>query len=201
VPNDDLCEIRPLLPVIADGQDAAVRDQAVADCIDRYAPLVWQAVRPACRDDSEADDVLQEAFIDLWRRAGNFDPSKGNEAAFVATVARRRLIDHVRRRRPVDPLPEQCVQAGPDGSDSFEDVEVAREVLSGLGDPQRRVLDLCLTGGLTYGDVADRLAMPLSTVKSHARRGLTRVREALARRRESAELRRRRYRTAKQSGS
>jgi RNA polymerase sigma-70 factor (ECF subfamily) len=170
-----------LLERVARG-DAA----AVTALVHEYTPLVWAIARRQLGAQC-AEDVVQEVFLALWKNAARFDPGLSTEQAFVATVARRRVIDHRRRlgRSPSSELPEEPV-AEPDPA--FERLElddearVASSALAGLGPVQREVLRLALVDGLTHVEIATRTAMPLGTVKSHVRRGLERVRAALARR-------------------
>ena len=82
----------PLLVRVASGDADAVKA-----CIDRYGPLVWSITRKMFRDERFAEDCVQEIFIELWKSAGRFDPERGSESTFIATIARRRLID-LRRR-------------------------------------------------------------------------------------------------------
>ena len=188
----DLADPPPLLPAVARGDAAAVRR-----CIERYAPLVYGVARRACRSDADAEDVTQDTFVDLWRRAGNYDPAGGSEAAFVATVARRRLIDHVRRAGRREPSCDMLeVDHGQNVPPAFDDeAEAAREAMAAISCEQRRVLSLSIFDGQTYAEIGERLAMPLSTVKSHARRGLASLREALELRRQAVEVRRKQYRS------
>ncbi len=158
---------------------------AVAECIDRHGGLVWSIARRLCIDRSEAEDAVQEIFIDLWSSAGRFDPSRSSEAAFVAMIARRRLIDRRRkgRRRPgAMPLPDAlaCPGEGPERRvDDVDEAGRASIALASLGDDQRRVLLRAIYDGKTYAEIAEETGLPLGTVKTHARRGLIRLREAL----------------------
>ncbi len=169
-----------ILVRIAQGDRAAVRD-----CLDRHGPLVWALARRLCRDPADAEDAVQEIFIDLWSAARRYDPQVAAETTFVAMIARRRLIDRRRRaaRRPDhEPLPEALADRTRDGHDPVErrdEADRARKALDDLGDPQRLVLTLALTDGLTYDQIATRTGLPLGTVKTHARRGLIRLRDAL----------------------
>ncbi|MEO1237988.1 MAG: sigma-70 family RNA polymerase sigma factor, partial [Planctomycetota bacterium] len=68
-------------------------------CLDRYSGLVWSLARRTLGAGPEAEDAVQEVFVELWRKADRFDPAKGKEATFIAVLTRRRLIDRLRRRR------------------------------------------------------------------------------------------------------
>ena len=181
----------PVLPAVARGASGAT-----ATCIDRYGPLVWGVARRLCRDRQDAEDAVQDVFIELWRKAGDFDPARGSEPAFVATLARRRMIDLLRKRgRRPECSPLGAVADEPtSGVELDDEAAAAREAVATLSQPQRRVLDLHVYEGLSQREIAERLTLPLGTVKAHARRGLQAVRDALARRAESARQRRQRWR-------
>lgn len=166
-----------LLPRVARGDPAAVRE-----CISRYAGRV-RGVALRYLGPSDADDAVQEVFIELWRSAGRFDPSQGSEPVFVMTVARRRCIDR-RRKAGARPTPTALPDAvaEPARCDSVaicEEAARARLALDELGPEQKRAIELSVCHGLTHEAVARTMSLPLGTVKSHIRRGLSRVRAAL----------------------
>ena len=160
---------------------------AVAECVDTYGGLVWSLARRTLNRPSEAEDAVQEVFIALWKNASRFDPSIASETTFVAMIARRRLIDRQRRnvRRPegdavaVEDLP----LSAPEELKQFElqdEAAKAAAALEQLKPEQRNVLRLAVCHGWPHQLIADRLGLPLGTVKTHVRRGLIRVREELA---------------------
>ena len=163
---------------------AAGERLAMEACLRRYGALVWSAARRFLGADAEAEDAVQEIFIELWRHAGRHDPRLGTEATFVMTLARRRLIDRRRRsaRRPVltaldelaEPAAPEVAPLAPDA-----DAEHALAVVGALPAEQRRLLLLSVCDGLTHQEIATRLGLPLGTVKTALRRGLQRVRAAL----------------------
>lgn len=167
---------------IAAGDGAAVRS-----CIDRHGPLVWALVRRATLDHAEAEDLVQEIFVDLWASAGRFDPEVASETTFVAMIARRRLIDRRRRlgrcpRGEPVAIPGDRAATAPGVERTLElrdEAEAARRALGDLRPDQRLVLLLAIEQGLTYEQIARQTGMPLGTVKTHARRGLIRLRERL----------------------
>lgn len=175
-----------LLPRIAEGDQSAVEA-----CLDRYGGLVWSLARRMCPTRDEAEDAVQEIFIEVWKNAGRFDASIASEVTFIAVIARRRLIDRRRKasRRPDESsLIEETVRdsggnPANDGIELGEEVEVAREVLSELSEEQQRVLQLSIFYGQSHEKIARSTGLPLGTVKTHARRGLIRVRDLLAQRR------------------
>jgi len=162
---------------------AAGDSEAVRECVARYGPLVWSIARRLAPTEPEAEDGAQEIFIELWKHAGRFDPARGSEPAFVAMIARRRMIDRLRRaqRRPQ-------IEAAPDtvlGSEQHVQIErsaeaaIAAGVLATLDPHQRRVLSLAIGQGMTHAEIAQATDMPLGTVKSLVRRALVAVRKRL----------------------
>lgn len=183
-------QTRPLESALSDSilQRVAAGDpEAVTTCIDRFGSLVWSLARRYLDRPTEAEDAVQEVFIELWKSASRFDPSIASETTFVAMIARRRLIDRRRRlgRRPeneavpIDHLP----LAAPDlleRVDLKDEAAKASAALQQLKPQQRKVLQLAVCEGWPHQRVADQLGIPLGTVKTHVRRGLIKVREELA---------------------
>lgn len=179
-----------LLARVASGESSAM-----AECLDRYGGLVWSLARRHLSSHTDAEDAVQEIFIELWRVADRYEPSTASEPAFIATVARRRLIDRRRRqdRRVVaGPLadldPAEPSAAAPEWLQICEEASLARRALGELSSDQQEVLTLALEKGCSQTEIADRLALPLGTVKTHARRGLIRLRELLSDRRIEAPI-------------
>lgn len=174
-----------ILQRVASGETAAVQE-----CIARYGGLIGALARRLLPRSSEAEDAVQEVFIDLWRNAPRYDATLCAEPSFVAMFARRRLIDARRRReRRVQPeaLPDDPPEAGDthvERAEVCDDAAVARRAFDELRPEEQRVLRLSIYDGLSHQEIAARTGLPLGTVKTHARRGLARVRELLARRRE-----------------
>jgi RNA polymerase sigma factor (sigma-70 family) len=168
-----------LLTRIARGDGAAV-----GDFLRRHTALVWSQARRFCRDAQEAEDAVQDVFLEIWRSAARFDPAQGTEATFVAMITRRRLVDRVRRRaaRPrAEGLDDPAMVPAPETDDAALRDEVARaqEAMQQLRAEQREVLELALGHGRSHQEIAAAVGMPLGTVKSHARRGLIRLRQML----------------------
>lgn len=156
------------------------------ECLDQYGGLVWSLARRLSPGRDEAEDGVQEVFIDLWRHAGRFDPERASEATFVATIARRRLIDrHRRAGRTIRSAPIEAASGAPappggDAAERSEEVERVREKLEELRPEEREVLRLAVLEGVSHSAIAARLGLPLGTVKTRARRGLLRLRDLLA---------------------
>ncbi|MCU0976173.1 MAG: sigma-70 family RNA polymerase sigma factor [Steroidobacteraceae bacterium] len=169
-----------LMTRIARGEDAAV-----AEVIDQYGALVWSIARRLTRNPSDAEDAVQEIFTDVWRSAHRFDPSAGTEKVFITTIARRRLIDRMRRlsnRVPTestDVLDELGFHTPDTAGEISVEAERAARVLATLRPEQRQVIELGLLQGLSHSEIAAVTGMPLGTVKTFMRRGLIQVREML----------------------
>jgi len=167
-----------VLQRIASGEQAAL-----SECIAEYGALVWSLARRLTRTPADAEDATQEIFLDIWRSAGRFDAARGSDKVFIATIARRRLIDRLRKTTAEPPMDSVDVlesvawsDPGTDSETSHEAAQAARALME-LRPEQRQVLELGLLHGLTQSEIAARLGMPLGTVKSFMRRGLIRVRE------------------------
>lgn len=160
---------------------------AMEDCLTRYGGLVWSIARRFSPTNADAEDAVQEVFIEVWRHAGRYDETIASEPTFIAMIARRRLIDRQRRR---DRQPQTTAwdestlpQSDRDPAEWLQicdDAERAREKMRELSDEQQRVLKLALEGGSSQSEIAEQLNLPLGTVKTHARRGLIKLRELLA---------------------
>jgi len=152
------------------------------ECLDRYGALVWSLARRHSGTRQEAEDATQEVFIELWKSAGRYDASIASETAFIAVIARRRLLD--RRRRGARRIPEGAF----DGSEPEDqgptpetcaEASLAAKALDQIRPEQRKVLLLATCAGLSHDEIARETGMPIGTVKAHARRGLIRIRAAL----------------------
>jgi RNA polymerase sigma factor (sigma-70 family) len=158
---------------------------AVEGCVTKYRGLVWSIARQFSRNHADAEDAVQEVFIELWRHAARFDPTIAAESTFVATVARRRFIDRQRRhaRQPgMHSLAIEPAAATPSETERLEMADEgrrAREMLTHLRPEQRQVLELSIDEGLSQQEIAEATRLPLGTVKTHTRRGLMRLRQLL----------------------
>lgn len=165
---------------------AAGDQSAVPACVARYGPLVWTLAQRRLKNVADAEDAVQEVFIDLWRSAKRFDPRIAKEITFVVMVARRRLIDHVRKEAcrpsaaPLDAAP-QLDPGTPVGAriELGEEARLAADQLARLPPDAQQVLRLAIFDGLSHGEIAARTSLPLGTVKSLIRRGLDALRQHL----------------------
>jgi RNA polymerase sigma-70 factor (ECF subfamily) len=166
---------------------AAGQPEALERCLTRYGSLVWSLARRWSPTFADAEDATQEIFTDLWRAAPRFDPRREpSEATFVAMIARRRLIDRYRKqtRQPNTTELEHSLTVPasmqPDRLELGEEAGRVRELLEQLRPEERHVLELTFFHGLSQSEISQRIQLPLGTVKTHARRGLIRLRELAA---------------------
>lgn len=168
-----------LLQRIASGDSVAVRE-----CIDRWGPILRGMARRLLGSGPDSDDALQEAFIAVWRAAPVYNPQLGAESTFIVTIARRRLLDVLRSRKRSRATQELSFEP-PDReenvpqADQSEELGKARRALQQLRTEERQVLELCLIDGLSQSQAAAKTGMALGTVKTHARRGMMRLRRLL----------------------
>jgi RNA polymerase sigma-70 factor (ECF subfamily) len=166
----------PLLARIAAGDRVAMRE-----CLTRYSGLVWSIARRF--ELGDAEDAVQEIFLDLWKSAARYDGNVASESVFIAMIARRRLIDRrrMRGRRPVTEsiADEPQVAAAGSSPEASAEASQAARALDRLKPDQRRVLVLSACHGMSHGEIAEATGLPLGTVKAHVRRGLISIRAAL----------------------
>jgi RNA polymerase sigma-70 factor (ECF subfamily) len=167
-----------VLARIARGEAAAVRD-----CMEQFGGLVWTIARRFTRSRADAEDAVQEIFTDVWRSAARFDPAQGSEKVFITTIARRRLIDRMRRGQlrlvaGTEQALDSISWADPGTrAEICAEAASAAQAVSRLRPEQRRVIELGVLNGYSHQEIADALQMPLGTVKTQMRRGLIQVRE------------------------
>jgi RNA polymerase sigma-70 factor, ECF subfamily len=165
---------------------AAIRsgDQgAMAALYDRYSSIVYAVALRVLQDTGAAEDVLQDIFMQLWRRPGAFDASRGNMAAWLAVITRNRAIDALRRRRPQDDIENVIVSVEPDLASEAERsraMEEVRGALQAMPPAQRSALEMAYFEGLTHSEIAEKTGEPLGTIKTRIRTGLLSLRKVLA---------------------
>jgi RNA polymerase sigma-70 factor, ECF subfamily len=161
-------------------------ESALAALYDRYRLILFGLILRILHDRQESEDVLQEVFLQVWRRANDFDPARGRAFTWLVTIARSRALDRLRmvasRSRFIEA--DEQVATG-EVIDAAQDVvkseqgEIVRQALRELPAEQRRALLLAYFEGLTQAEIADRLGDPLGTVKTRMRSGLIKLRELL----------------------
>jgi RNA polymerase sigma-70 factor, ECF subfamily len=169
-----------LVEQVARGDSAALRV-----LYDRCAARAMAVARRILADPQEAEEVVQETFVQVWRQASRFDAGRGSPAAWVSTIARSRAIDRLRARdaservRMAAKLEEPADEAiSPAAGQVAEDRELKRRVdaaLHSLPLEQRRTLELAYFEGLSQSQIAERLGDPLGTVKTRVRLGLSKL--------------------------
>ena len=159
---------------------------ALAELYDRYGRPAYGLALRVLRDETLAEDAVQEAFMTVWKTAPRFVPEKGKASTWILTLVHRRSVDLVRRedRRRGAPLESAAEPAAPETVEDeatlgFER-RVVQEALAQLTPEQREALELGYYGGLTQSELAERLGLPLGTIKSRMFAGLSRLRELLA---------------------
>ncbi len=157
---------------------AAGDQTALGEFYDLYAPLVNGLALRIVRDTADAEDVVQEVFVQVWRQASRYDEARGTPEAWLCTVARSRALDRVRRRSSRREDSEEKAPV-PTAVPPNEDRLAVRAVLQELSPAQRTALELAYYEGLTQTEIAARLGEPLGTVKTRIRTALLRLRERL----------------------
>lgn len=176
----DKAESEDLLPRVALGDPAAV-----SLCLERYGGLVWSLTRKRLQDVQAAEDAVQDIFIKIWSVADRFNPELASEATFIAMIARRRLIDILRKRElPVGETPDFSALSDtqPSAADRLElcdEAARAAELLDQLPEDQQRVIRLSVYEGLSHSRIAETTGLSLGTVKTHLRRGILKLRNTL----------------------
>jgi RNA polymerase sigma-70 factor (ECF subfamily) len=166
-----------LLARIQSGDQAAI-----SALFDRYGTMVYSVALRVLKDTGEAEDVMQEIFVQVWKNPGAFVSGKGSLAGWLVVVARNRSIDVIRRRRPMEPvelftLPSSTNLAREAERNSL--LGKIRGVMLSLPEEQRKSLELAYFEGLSHSEIAKKTGDPLGTVKTRIRLALTTIRKAL----------------------
>jgi RNA polymerase sigma factor (sigma-70 family) len=162
-------------------------EDALAELYDRVGGIAYGLALRILRDERHAEDAVQEAFLQVWRSAGTFSPERAKASTWVLTLVHRRAVDLVRReeRRQADPLTDDAgaVLEAAEQTDEAAWLRFERErvqtALKQLPDLQREALELAYYGGFSQSELAQRLGVPLGTIKSRMFAGLARLRELL----------------------
>ena len=164
------------------GRIAAGDEDALRRLFDRLGGRVRAIGLRVLGRAADADDVVQDCFLEVWRRAGEFDAGRGSLAVWVSTIAHRRAIDRLRRRgtRPVGESldPDAAGAAEGDPRESAAETQVRERVeraLASLGAEQRAAIELMYYGGLSQSETAAQLGVALGTLKSRVRAGMSRL--------------------------
>ena len=159
--------------------------EAVAECLDKYGNLVWSIARKFTKTRADAEDAVQEVFIDIWKYAARFDAAKSPEGAFVTLIARRRLIDRLRRSntQPQTTVFEASLVNLPSDAhrklQMYVEMKYAVNELDKLNAGEKQIMKMAIYDGMTHSEIAKNLGLPLGTVKSQIRRGYHKIRTSL----------------------
>ena len=161
-------------------------DDALAELYDRTGRVAYGLALRVLRDERLAEDAMQDGFLAVWRTAAAFRPERAKASTWVLTLVHRRAVDLVRReeRRRTEPLDVETTV--PEAAEPTEEAawlrferERVQAALRQLPDTQREALELAYYGGFSQSELAERLGVPLGTIKSRMFAGLARLRELL----------------------
>lgn len=156
--------------------------QAMGELFDRYSSLVYSVALRVLGDTGAAEDILQEVFMQLWRKPAVFDSARGSLAAWLAVIARNRAIDAIRKRKPETDIEDVIVSVEPDFAGEAERNRAAEHIrrkLSEMPEPQRSALEMAFFEGLTHSEIATKTGTPLGTIKTRIRTALISLRTAV----------------------
>ena len=163
------------------------RDEAaLAQLYDQYRVILFGLLMRILNDRGEAEDVLQDVFLQVWRRAADFDEKRGRPFTWLVTLARSRGIDRLRTRAARERVAtagarDEAEAVSDAASDTFrsEQRQVVKNALAQLPDEQKQLLLLAYFDGLSQSEIAARVGAPLGTVKTRMRTGMIKLRELL----------------------
>ena len=173
-----------LLTQVASGDQAAF-----GELYDRMATPLYSLALKMLGQEAEAQDLLQEVFLSVWKKADTFDARRGSAFSWMVTQLRNRAIDRIRSRRRRGELMEtfgpdlepagSAVRSAADQCEAGDRSRQVRAALGKLSDEQRHVLRLAFFEGMTQAEIAEKLDEPLGTIKARAHRALARLRDTL----------------------
>lgn len=169
-------------------------ERAIGELYDRYGAMAYSLACAVVGEHADAEEVVADAFAQVWRSAAGFDPARGSVAAWIATICRTRALDLVRSRKRRARVVEEAAVVSDEGESlvfpsSIESTDrsveltetsaIVRKSLADLPPEQRRVIELAYFGGLSQSEIAVQLSQPLGTVKTRMRSGMEKLRQAL----------------------
>ncbi|GAA1159125.1 ECF RNA polymerase sigma factor SigK [Nocardioides aquiterrae] len=179
----------PLGPDLADLLRMSGRgdEAAFARLYDATASRVFGLALRVVRDPAQAEEVTQEAFLDIWRTAGRYDPDRGSPLSWLLTITHRKAVDRVRAAESAARRDETYHQRNhavdhdstAEAAQASLEARRVRSALEHLTDVQREAVSLAYLGGYTHTEVATMLDLPVGTAKTRIRDGLIRLRDAL----------------------
>jgi RNA polymerase sigma-70 factor, ECF subfamily len=156
-------------------------ENAMEDLFRRYSGAVYSVALRVLHDSGQAEDVLQEVFLQLWRDPTVFVQQRGSLGGWLVVVARNRAIDLLRRRKPTDSVDDVVLASSVNVAEEAERntiMQKVRQVIAGLPQEQRNTLELAYFEGLSHTEIASRTGDPLGTVKNRIRQALISLRKA-----------------------
>ena len=159
--------------------------KAFEELTKKYGNLIWSIARRYLSNQAEAEDAVQEIFLALWQSASRFDANKGSEITFIATIARRRLIDGLRKNnkhkilQPIDDSISNDVFQQKSNLEKNAELSLAIGILETLEKKDQELLSLSIYQGYSHVEIAKLLNLPLGTVKTKIRRNLMKIREKI----------------------
>lgn len=161
-------------------------DAAFRRLFEEYGPRIRSYMLKQGTDADLAEDLTQETLVTVWRKAGLYSAEKGSPIAWMFTIARNLRIDRIRRQKPWQELSEEhAASLASDDTPADEQVDLdhrqkrVRAVLGDLPPEQVAVVELAFIEGLTHSEIAERLGLPLGTIKSRLRLAYQKLRSAL----------------------
>ena len=171
------------------GRIAAGDRPALAELYDQVAVVLFSTATRILGDAHEAEEVVQDVFVQIWEKAASFDARLGSPIHWSLRIARNRAIDRLRSRQRRTRLAEQfqanaAVEADTQTAPTLaglsgEEMQVIRATVQGLPADQRQAIEMAFFAGLTHHEIAAELHEPLGTVKARIRRGMLKLRESL----------------------
>lgn len=166
---------------------ADARPEAMEALYDRYGGLAYSLAYRVLQDSAAAEDVVQDAFLSIWRHAESYRPERGSLRTWLCSIVHHRALDRLRGRagRARTDVPLDVTHASTGVPDMWETVELeierdhVRSALGGLPADQRQTIELAYYGGYSQSEISGLLGVPLGTVKGRTRAALRRLREAL----------------------
>jgi RNA polymerase sigma-70 factor, ECF subfamily len=186
--NPDSSALKP--PTVSDLEVLTAMSEGQVNALgilyDRYSRLVYSIAYKILGSSEEAEDITQDVFLTLWRR-NSYDPARGSLSSFLTTMTRSRAIDRIRSRgarlRVIQRLQglvrTEATPSPLEQASLGERSQVIRQALAQLSEAERQVLEIAYYEGLSQSEIAERLAIPLGTVKTRSRQGLIKLRQTL----------------------
>lgn len=156
--------------------------EAMSALFDRYGTMVYSVALRVLKDTGEAEDVMQEIFVQVWKNPSAFVSGRGSLGGWLVVVARNRSIDMIRRRHPSEPVESFTLPSSTDLAHEAERnllLKKIRGAMLSLPDEQKQSVELAFFEGLSHSEIAEKTGDPLGTVKTRIRLALITIRKAL----------------------